>query len=186
MGCSRRFTGCFGFLFIGFLLVFALPSLLGSSIRMSTFTLNSDQGSFSTLVPTIREPSNSTGNHTSRRTASYSVTRETDEAASVGRTQRRMNVVIDHNDDPDVVIGAIAQAVQDGLARNPDAMSVAVYANSQPTQSDSVDIGRGFASVDGKGVDGDGEGLFTRDERGKIQIELISDSGPRIIWVDLK
>jgi hypothetical protein len=185
MGCSRRFTGCFGFLFIGFLLVFALPSLLGSSIRMSTFTLNSDQGSFSTLVPTIREPSNP-GNHTSRRTASYSVTKETDEAASMGRTQRRMNVVIDPNDDPDVVIGAITQAVQDGLARNPDATSVAVYANSQSTQSDLVEVGRGFASVDGKGVDGDGEGLFTKDERGKIQIELISDSGPRIVWVDLK
>ncbi len=96
-----------------------------------------------------------------------------------------MYVVMDPTEDADTLVARIAQSVRDALVQHPEGTCVVVFVSSHLTTSDVVDTGRGFASTDGKGLDGNGAGLITDDGAGKIQVEIKTNTGSRIIWIDL-
>jgi len=87
------------------------------------------------------------------------------------RTRWVLRITVDPYSGTEPLIEGIAQAVRDGLAAHPDAVCIVVFANSFDTDS-GMDIGRGFVSVDGLGLDGQGDGLIGPDN-GEIQVELL-------------
>jgi hypothetical protein len=91
------------------------------------------------------------------------------------RTRIELHITMDPLSGTDPLIDGIAQAVRDGLAAHPEAVTVVVFANSFDSDS-GADIGRGFVSVDGLGLEGDGVGLLGPDT-GEIQIELLGLDG---------
>lgn len=87
------------------------------------------------------------------------------------RTRWVMRITMDPLSGSEALIEGIAQAVRDGMANHPEATCIVVFANSFDSESDA-DIGRGFFSVDGLGLSGEGDGLIGPDN-GQIQVELL-------------
>lgn len=65
-----------------------------------------------------------------------------------------------------------------------DATCFVAFAYSYPTQSDAIDVGRGFTSDDGVGLNGEGYGLLGPDSEGEIHVEIIADGHPQLFRFD--
>lgn len=102
--------------------------------------------------------------------ARYSVFSEESIDAPNQRRRWVIRITMGSAESVDSQVAGIVQAVRDGEANHPDAVCVIVFANSVPADS-GADVGRGFSSSDGKGLNGEGNGLITKDT-GEIQVQL--------------
>jgi hypothetical protein len=138
-------------------------------------TVSLQTGAEPTVAEQAAAPEVAVDEPSSVEPAAYSVFTEERIDPPDQRTRWELRITMDPYSGTEPLIEGIAAAVRDGLAAHPDAVCIVVFANSFDTDS-GMDIGRGFVSVDGLGLDGEGSGLIGPDT-GEIQIELLGLEG---------
>jgi hypothetical protein len=174
MGCFGKAMGCFGKAMgcFGKTTLFVIGAIVVVVIAVLALGGEGTDPDANVAVPTSRPLVTP---------ADYEVMESRSFEAPNGRTRAELRVQMNPGRCDEAIALGIANAVRETQSTYPGATVFIVFAYSTSDVSSVADVGRGFASVDGRGFAGDGSGLVGEDKEGKIQV----DTGGKIRYFEM-